>query len=142
MSMWYKNMRDGKIRICSARLIVMTTDNSYPLSSPHTSKVTRVSHQGLQLRVINEVELGDEEVVVLVACIDVGLCTHAADTVKVVDVNMHKHPEETAQDLFAHLLEVLRERNTCRRKEKVGKTVCLGGKQKSYQSMKLKIQLL
>ena len=52
----------------------------------------------------------DEVVVVLVAGIDVGLCTHAADAVKVMDVNMHEHPEETTQDLLAHLLEVLGER--------------------------------
>lgn len=45
-----------------------------------------------------------------VAGIDVGLCTHTADAVKVMDVNVHKHPEETAQDLLAHLLEVLGER--------------------------------
>ena len=45
----------------------------------------------------------------LVAGIDVRLCTHAADAVKVMDVNMHKHPEEAAQDLLAHLLEVLGE---------------------------------
>lgn len=68
--------------------------------------------QGLQFRVINEVELRDEVVVVLVAGIDVGLGTHAADAVKVMDVNMHKHSEEAAQDLLAHLLEVLRERYT------------------------------
>lgn len=49
----------------------------------------------------------------LVAGIDVGLRTHAADAVKVMDVNMHKHPEEAAQDLLAHLLEVLWERYTC-----------------------------
>lgn len=42
-----------------------------------------------------------------VAGVDVGLGSHAADAVKVMDVNMHKHPEETAQDLLAHLLEVL-----------------------------------
>lgn len=95
-----------------------TKHPSNPLSTapslhPHTSEVTQTSHQGLQFRVINEVELGDEEVVVLVAGIDVGLCTHTADAVEVMDVNMHKHPEEAAQDLFAHLLEVLGERNTC-----------------------------
>lgn len=78
-----------------------------------------MSHQRLQFGVINEVELRDEEVVMLVACIDVGLCTHAANAVKVMDVNMYKHPEETTQDLFAHLLEILGERNTCGRKEKV-----------------------
>lgn len=77
---------------------------------PHTSEVALLSHQGLQLRVINEVELGYEVVVVLVAGVDVGFCTHAADAVKVMDVNVHKHPEEAAQDLLAHLLEVLGER--------------------------------
>lgn len=78
----------------------------------HTCEVTLLSHQWLQFRVINEVELRDEVVVVLVAGIDVGLCTHAADAVKVMNVNMHKHPEETAQDLLAHLLEVPGERYT------------------------------
>lgn len=48
----------------------------------------------------------------LVAGIDVGLCTHAADAVKVMDVNVHKDSEQTAQDLLAHLLEVLGERYT------------------------------
>lgn len=66
------------------------------------------THQRLQFRVINEAELWDEVVVVFVAGVDVGLSAHAADAVKVMDVYMHKHPEETAQDLFAHLLEVLR----------------------------------
>lgn len=67
---------------------------------------------------INEVELCDEVVVVLVAGIDVCFCAHAADAVEVMDVNMHEHPEETAQDLFAHLLEVLRKRNTLNKKRK------------------------
>lgn len=49
-----------------------------------------------------------------VAGIDVGLGAHAADAVKVMDVNMHKHPEETTQDLLAHLLEVSGERYPCR----------------------------
>lgn len=48
----------------------------------------------------------------LVAGIDVGLGAHAADAVEVMDVNMHKHPEEAAQHLLAHLLEVLWERYT------------------------------
>ncbi len=48
----------------------------------------------------------------LVAGIDVGLGTHAADAVEVMNVNMHKHPEEATQDLLAHLLEVLGERYT------------------------------
>lgn len=47
-----------------------------------------------------------------VAGIDVGLSTHAADAVKVMDVNVHKDSEETAQDLLAHLLEVLWKRHT------------------------------
>lgn len=50
----------------------------------------------------------------LVAGVDVGLCTHVADAVKVMDVNVHKHPKETTQDLLAYLLEVLGERYTCR----------------------------
>lgn len=62
---------------------------------------------------INEVEFRNEEVVVLVASVDVGLCSHAADAVKVMDVNVHKHPEEATQDLLTHLLEVLRKRYPC-----------------------------
>lgn len=61
---------------------------------------------------LDEAELRDEVVVVFVTGIDVSLGAHAADAVKVVDVDVHKDPEETAQDLLAHLLEVLRERNT------------------------------
>lgn len=50
----------------------------------------------------------------LVAGVDVGLSAHAADAVKVMDVNVHKDPEKTTQHLLAHLLEVLGEGNTCR----------------------------
>lgn len=78
-----------------------------------------MSHQGLKFRVVDKVELRNEEVVVLVAGIDVGLGAHAANAVKVMDVNVHKHPEESAQDLFAHLLEILRKRNTCSGDEKI-----------------------
>lgn len=70
------------------------------------------THQRFKLRVVNEVELWDEEVVVFVTGVDVGLRTHTADAVKVVDVNVHKDPKKTAQDLLAHLLEVLGERYT------------------------------
>lgn len=97
------------------RLTALPSICSSPAPShfnPDTSEVTPSSHQGLQFRVINEVELRDEVVVVLVAGIDMGLCTHAADTVKVMDVNMYKDSEETTQDLLAHLLEVLGERYT------------------------------
>lgn len=90
------------------RILVVKTFNC----TSYTSAVAPCSHQWFQFRVINEVELRDEVVVVLVASIDVGLCTHAADAVKVMNVNMHEHPEETTQDLLAHLLEVLREGNT------------------------------
>lgn len=79
----------------------------------HISEVTLLSYQWLQFRVINEVELWDEVIVVLVAGVDVGLCAHVADAVKVMDVNVHKYPKETTQDLLAHLLEVLGERYTC-----------------------------
>lgn len=49
----------------------------------------------------------------LVAGVDVGFCAHTADAVKVMDVNVHKHPEEATQDLLAHLLEVLGKRYPC-----------------------------
>lgn len=71
-----------------------------------------MTHQGLQFRVIDEMELCDEVVVVFVTGVDVGLSAHAADAVEVMNVNMNKHSEETAQDLLAHLLEVLGERYT------------------------------
>lgn len=107
----------------SARLTLTTPPNKEkphpfdplshaPCRHAHASVAALSSHQGLQFRVVNEVELRDEVVVVLVAGIDVSLRAHAADAVKVMDVNVHKHPEEAAQDLLAHLLEVLGERYT------------------------------
>lgn len=84
-----------------------------PYSPPHL-----LSHQGLQFWVLDEAELRDEVVVVFVTGIDVSLGAHAADAVKVVDVDVHKDSEKTAQDLLTHLLEVLRERNTYNKKDR------------------------
>lgn len=42
----------------------------------------------------NETKLRDEVVIVFVAGVDMSLSSHVADTVKVVDVNVHKHTEE------------------------------------------------
>ena len=67
---------------------------------------------------LDEAELRDEVVVVFVTGIDVSLGAHATDAVKVVDVDMHKDPEKTAQNLLTHLLEVLRERNTYNKKDR------------------------
>lgn len=50
----------------------------------------------------------------LVAGVDVGLGAHAADAVKVMDVNVHEDPEKATQHLLAHLLEVLGEGNAWR----------------------------
>lgn len=75
--------------------------------------------QGLQLRVLDEAELHDEVVVVFVAGVDVGLGTHAADAVEVVDVDVDKDTEQAAQDLLADLLEVLGEGNSYSRGEDV-----------------------
>lgn len=88
----------------------------HPISSPLIPFIFVLtplrSHQRLQFRVFDDAELRDEVIVVFVAGIDVGLSSHTADAVKVMDVHVHKDPEETAQDLLAHLLEVLGERNT------------------------------
>lgn len=64
------------------------------------------SYQRHQFWVVDKIKLSDEVVVVFVARVDVRLCSHAADTVKVVNVNMNKHPEETTQDLLTHLPEI------------------------------------
>ena len=48
----------------------------------------------------------------LVAGIDVSLGPHLAHTVKVVDVDVDKHPEQTRQNLLSHLHEGLREGST------------------------------
>lgn len=47
-----------------------------------------------------------------VAGVDVSLCTHHNDPVKVVDVDMDEDPKQAAQDLLADLKEVLWEGNT------------------------------
>lgn len=70
------------------------------------------AHQGLQLFVVREVELGDKVIEMLVAGVDVSLCPHLAHAVKVVDVDVHEHPEQTRQNLLSHLHECLREGST------------------------------
>lgn len=55
-----------------------------------------MTHQRLQLLAVYEVELGAEVVKVLVAGVDVGLGSHQDNTVEVVDVDVHKDPEESA----------------------------------------------
>lgn len=67
---------------------------------------------------VNQTKLADEVVKVLVAGVDVSFCTHADDAVKMVDVDMHKDPEEACEDLCADLLEILGERNTYNIEEK------------------------
>lgn len=67
--------------------------------------------QGLQLLAVYEVHLCDEVIEVFVAGIDVSLCTHHNDAVKVVDVDVDEHPKKAAQDLLADLEEVLWEGN-------------------------------
>lgn len=49
----------------------------------------------------------------LVTGIDVGLSPHKDDTVKVMDVDVNKHPKKPAEYLLADLKEVLWKRNTC-----------------------------
>lgn len=62
---------------------------------------------------ICEVELGDKVIEMLVAGVDVSLSPHLAHAVKVVDVDVNKHPEQTRQNLLSHLHEGLREGSTC-----------------------------
>lgn len=71
------------------------------------------THQRLQLFVVREVELGDKVIEMLVAGVDVSLSPHLAHAVKVVDVDVNKHPEQTRQNLLSHLHEGLREGSTC-----------------------------
>lgn len=47
-----------------------------------------------------------------VARVNMSLCSHHDDPVEVVDVHVHKDPEETTEDLLADLKEVLWEGNT------------------------------
>lgn len=80
--------------------------------------VPSVTHPGshlfqrLQLFVVREVELSDKVIEMLIAGIDVSLGPHLANTVKVVDVDVNKHPEQTRQNLLSHLHEGLREGST------------------------------
>ena len=62
---------------------------------------------------VGEVELDDKVIEMLVAGIDVSLGPHLAHAVKVVDVDVDKHPEQTRQNLLSHLHEGLREGSTC-----------------------------
>lgn len=71
----------------------------------------RVTYQGLQLLAVYEVHLCDKVIEVFVAGVDVSLCTHHNDAVKMVDVDVDEHPKKTAQDLLADLEEVLWEGN-------------------------------
>lgn len=53
------------------------------------------THQRLQFFVVHQVELNDKVIEMLVAGVDVGLSPHLAHAVKVVDVDVDKHPEQT-----------------------------------------------
>lgn len=64
----------------------------------------------------DEAELRDEVVVVFVAGVYVGLCSHTANHIKVVDVHVDKDSEKSAKDLLAHLLEIFWEGNTLKQK--------------------------
>lgn len=68
---------------------------------PQVSCAPSVAHprghlfQRLELFVVGEVELSDKVIEMLVAGVDVSLGPHLAHTVKVVDVDVDKHPEQT-----------------------------------------------
>lgn len=78
--------------------------------------IPSLTHQRLQLFVVREVELSNKVIEMLVAGIDVSLGPHLAHAVKVVDVDVDKHPEQTRQNLLSHLHEGLREGSTCESK--------------------------
>lgn len=59
-----------------------------------------------------QVELSDKVIEMLVAGVDMSLGAHLSDAVKVVDVDVDKHPEQTRQNLLSHLHEGLREGST------------------------------
>lgn len=61
---------------------------------------------------VREVELSDKVIEMLVAGVDVSLGPHLAHAVKVVDVDVDKHPEQTRQNLLSHLHEGLRKGST------------------------------
>lgn len=71
-----------------------------------------VSHQRLQLFAVYQVEFSGKVVKVLVAGVDVSFSSHQQDPIEMMDVNVHKHAEETTQDLLTDLDEVLREGNS------------------------------
>lgn len=56
---------------------------------------------------VYEVHLRDKVIEVFVAGVDVSLCAHHNEAVKVMNVDMDKDPKEAAQDLLADLEEVL-----------------------------------
>lgn len=74
--------------------------------------MSSLTHQRLQLFVVREVELSDKVIEMLVARIDMSLGPHLAHAIKVVDVDVDKHPEQTRQNLLSHLHEGLREGST------------------------------
>lgn len=71
-----------------------------------------MSHQRLQLFAVYQVEFSGKVVKVLVAGVDVSFSSHQQDPIEMMDVDVHKHAEETTQDLLTDLDEVLREGNS------------------------------
>lgn len=67
---------------------------------------------------VNEAELSAEVVKVLVAGVDMGLGTHADDTIEVMDVDMDEDSEKAGEDLGTHLLEILGEGDSCKAETK------------------------
>lgn len=70
-----------------------------------------------------EVELCYKVVEVLVTGVDVGLCTHLAHTIKVVDVDVDKHTEQARQNLLSYLHEGLGEGSTFKNQTKDDKKI-------------------
>lgn len=61
---------------------------------------------------VYEVEFSNKVIEMFVTGVHVGLCSHLAHAVKVVDVDVDKYPKQTRQDLLCYLHEGLREWRT------------------------------
>lgn len=81
------------------------------------------THQRFQLFVVRQVKLSHKVIEMFVAGVDVSLGSHLAHTVKVVDVDVDKHSEQTRQNLLSHLHKGLREGSTWESDRRRQKTV-------------------
>ena len=67
--------------------------------------------EGFQFALAHQVKLADKIVEMLVASIDVGFSTDGHKSIKVMDINVDKHPEQSRQYLLALTVKCLGKRN-------------------------------